>query len=859
MKLKPYSELDTRLKPQPTKYSKTWLFKMAIRDSRKNKVRLFIFVLSIVLGISALVGINSFKESLLTQIDDQAKELLGADLEIRSNKPLSENISVATMDSIGTERSYESRFASMIYFPRTDGTRLVQVRALEGEYPYYGKMETEPENAASYFKSGPYALVDGSVMTQFNVELGDSVKVGVLKFKIVGILNGVPGQTQIATTVAPIVYIPMRYLSETGLLKKGSRINYSAFFKIPSDSLEQALSFKEPIENNGLDVDTVDERKRDTGEAFENLTNFLNLVAFVALLLGCIGVSSSVFVYIKEKMKTVAILRCLGAQVNQVFFIFLIQIALFGFIGSLVGSLLGVILQSFLPMLLKDFIPLDVNTSISWISIVQGVLLGIIISVLFTLIPLLKVRGISPLTVIRGGFGSKNGGFKERWKYVIYGIIYLFILVFSWIQIGEWMDAFIFTSGLIVAFLILAGSSKLLIWLIQKYFPRSFSYVWRQGLSNLYRPNNQTLTLIITIGLGTTLISMLYFMQDVLVQQVTISGAGERPNMVLFDIQTHQLKDVREVTVDYDMPVMQEVPIVTMRLLEINGITKDEAYNDSTIQYKDWVYNREYRITYRDKLIDSETITAGEWHGNVENDSIFISFSEGFAQNIGLEIGDEVLFNVQGALMKTYIGSFREVDWNRVQTNFLVVFPKGVLEKAPQFNVIMTKTGDRDYAARYQQAIVRSFPNISIIDLGLILDTLEEVLGKISFVIRFMALFSIATGLLVLISSVISSKFQRIEENVLLRTLGASKRQIWSILFTEYLILGSLASLTGILISILVSWLLAKFVFEVVFAPNLIPAIIVFFSITGLTILIGMLNSRSVVNNPPLQVIRKEV
>ncbi|MEL7146927.1 MAG: FtsX-like permease family protein, partial [Bacteroidota bacterium] len=177
----------------------------------------------------------------------------------------------------------------------------------------------------------------------------------------------------------------------------------------------------------------------------------------------------------------------------------------------------------------------------------------------------------------------------------------------------------------------------------------------------------------------------------------------------------------------------------------------------------------------------------------------------------------------------------------------------------PQFNVLVTKTNSPDYAARYQQAIVRNFPNISIIDLGLILNTLEEVLGRISFVIRFMALFSIATGLLVLLSSVITSKYQRIEENVLLRTMGASKGQIWRILFTEYFMLGSIASIAGLAISMIGSWLLAKFVFEITYSPNYLALLSVFFIITTLTILIGLANSRSVINNPPLQVIRKEV
>jgi len=852
--------LDTIVKPGKVSESWGWVLRMAWKDSRKNRARLFIFILSIALGIGALVGINSFKTTLVEEIDNQAKELLGADMAIGGQSKSFTEKAYLMADSIPGERSYESSFASMIYFPRTDGTRLVNVRSLKGEYPYYGVFETEPVEAADKFKTGQYALVDESVMLQYNVQVGDQVKVGETKFEIVGKLKKVPGQTEIGTTVAPIVYIPLDYLGGTGLMKKGSRIQQTVYFKIEDQEVVEEMNqkFGGPLDKMGIYIETLEDRKRDAGRAFGDLADFLNLVAFVALLLGCIGVSSSVFVYIKEKIKTVAILRCLGASSNQVFFIFLFQIALFGIIGSLLGAFFGVVIQSYLPTLLEDFIPVSITSAISWTSVFQGILLGLFISVLFTLLPLLRIRKITPLGVIRDAVNQTSSG--RTLAIIIYSIIFLFILLFSMSQIGNWLQSLYFSLGVVVAFLLLTGAGKLVMWLVRKFFPKSIGFVWRQGLANLYRPNNQTLTLIVTIGLGTMLIASLYSLQELLVKQITISGEGDRPNMVLFDIQTPQMEEVKEITLDYDMPVLQEVPIVTMRLMEINGYSKNEVLKDSTLGYKKWSFNREYSVTYREKLIASEKISDGEWVGTSKaGEPAHISISKGFAKSINANIGDELLFNVQGALIKTVVGSLREIEWNRVQTNFLVLFPEGVLEEAPQFNVLITKTNSTDYAARYQQAIVRNFPNISIIDLGLILNTLEEVLGRISFVIRFMALFSIATGLLVLLSSVITSKYQRIEENVLLRTLGASKNQIWKILFTEYFMLGSIASIAGLVISMIGSWLLAKYVFEITYVPNYLAIGGVFFIITSLTIIIGLLNSRSVINNPPLQVIRKEV
>jgi len=256
-------------------------------------------------------------------------------------------------------------------------------------------------------------------------------------------------------------------------------------------------------------------------------------------------------------------------------------------------------------------------------------------------------------------------------------------------------------------------------------------------------------------------------------------------------------------------------------------------------------------------LIESEEIIEGEWSGEKKEDgTIYVSVSERMLKDMDVEIGSKLTFNVQGAMIETVVGSARKIDWGRLQTNFFVVFPKGVLERAPQFNVIVSRTANIEQSAKFQQKLIQNFPNVSVVDLSAVLKSVEDVLGKISFVIRFMALFSILTGLLVLISSVVLSKYQRIKESVLLRTIGAQSRQILLINLLEYFMLGALATLTGIGLSFVGSWLLAKFSFDIPFQPDWLPPFIVFFTITGLTVLIGLLNSREVLNKPPLEVLR---
>ena len=837
-----------------------WLLLMAWRDSRRNRSRLFLFISSIILGIAALVAIYSFENNLKKDIDLQAKSLLGADLIIETNKAVKEE-ALPMLKTLGIERSEERTFASMIYFPKSGGTRLVNVRALSGEFPYYGDIETSPKNASRSFRLSKQALVDKTLMLQYDAKPGDSIKVGELVFQIAGVLNKAPGQTGFNASVAPVVYIPLSYLEDTGLSQKGSRITYNFYYKFsPETDVDKLAKSLEPkLEKAELDYETIESRKENTGRSFEDMTEFLALVGFIALLLGCIGVASAIHIYIREKINTIAVLRCLGASSRQAFLIYLIQIAGIGLIGSMIGAFLGTGIQRFLPIVLKDFLPVEINVSISWIAIGQGLLLGLIISILFALLPLVSVRNISPLNTLRLSL-EETSLFKDPIKWLVYLTLVLFIFCFTYVQIGSLSKTIFFTMGVLAGFIALAALAYAIMWLARRYFPSSWSYLWRQGFANLFRPNNQTLILVVSIGLGTTFICTLFFVQDILINRVTRSSGKNQANMVLFDIQTNQKQALSDLTRRMDLPVLQEVPIVNMRMTEIKGRNAASYKKDSVALGALRGLEREYRVTYRDSLSDSEEIVDGKWIGKAEpGKPVYVSLEDAYAKRIGVKIGDELTFNVQGAPLKALVGSTRKVDWNRIQTNFILIFPTGVLEDAPQFHVMLTQVSSNEMSAKYQQAVVKMFPNISMIDLGLVLSVLDEILDKLGFVIRFMAAFSIITGLIVLIASVLISKYQRIRESVLLRTIGASRKQILAITALEYFFLGALAAAAGIILAMLASWVLARFVFETNFSPELLPVLILFSLITSLTVLIGLFNSRGILNRPPLEVLRSEV
>lgn len=838
-----------------------FLLKTAFRDSRKNIGKLILFMSSIIAGVAALVAINSFNHNLSRDIDLQAASLLGADLAVTSNKQVDDS-TMMVYDSLPGEKSSELEVFSMSYLPKTRQTSFVRIKGLEGAFPYYGKIKTIPEAAAKNFKEDSTALVDESMMLQYNLVIGDSIKLGEKTFVISAKLLSTFGSAAITSSFAPTVYISKSQLLKTELVKEGSLVNYSFYYKVPKDfDIETWKEERRPVMRaDAVRAETIEDRKDNLNEAFSNLNYFLNLVAMVALLLGSIGVASSVFIYIKTKIPSIAVMRCLGLKVREAFTIYFVQIIVLGFVAVLIGALVGSGIQVLLPKLLKDFLPVDVNLTLSYKAVIDGIIIGTVITALFAMLPLLEVRHISPLRTLRSSFDEATN-YKDNWRWLLFSAILMAIFLFMFRITTSWQDASVFTVGLLIAFLVLYGVSTLIIKSLRKVIPQNAPFAVRQGFSNLYRPNNQTRILILSLGLGTAILTTLYLIQGLLLGNVAMMDSGNQPNTILYGIEKEQIKAVKDTTRAYRLPVIQDVPIVTMKLEAWKGKSKNEWMKD-TIQSRDnrWAMNREARVTYRDTIGEKEQLVRGNMNRPVKNfgDSIYVSLADSYAEALGVDLGDEMVFNVQGTVMKTYVGSIRKIEFNNMSTRFFIIFPTGVLEEAPQFSVLVTKSPDAKTTAAYRSSIVRSFPNVSVVDLGSILSSVMEILNKVSYVIKFMAFFSLITGIIVLISSLLLSKFQRIGESVLLRTLGAKRKVILQINIVEYFILGLLSSIIGVVLSLLAAFMIAKLQFKLDFYINWLPIMGVIGFITLVTVLIGLFNSREVVSKPPLEVLRKE-
>lgn len=858
-----------------------WVWKMAWRDARHNFSRLFLFVASLITGIAAVVALDSLNNSLQEDIDRNAKELLGADYVINTNKKFEPEM-LAAFDSTKFPQAGQADMASMVLFLNNNESRLIRLVAFEGPFPFYGELQTQPADAYEQMKKGRYAMLDASLASQYEVSSGDSLRIGNVVFKVAGEVKKLPGGGGILTTFTPSVYISMSELDSTGLIQYGSRVTYKKFFKTNTDTEADDLveKFRPLIRKYGYSYETVEGRKEGLGEGFSAIYRFFSLLAFLALVLGCIGIASSVHIYAREKRDEVAVLRCIGSTGWQAFNIYFIQIFFLGIIGSVAGAFLGVGIQQIIPVVFSDLLPLEVSFGISWISVVQGIALGSIVSVLFSMLPLISVRFVPPLAVLRADFESGKTFSKSRLVAIL--LIALFPLLFAAYQTRSILTGGMFFLGLAGALGLLTLVAGGLLYLVRKFFPANASFVWRHALSNLFRPNNQTRMLMVAIGLGAFIIATLNIVEKSLLSQVEFTGKENQSNTILFDIQPSQKDGVVKLMKDNTLDVNQVVPIITCRLSEVNGRSIEAIQQDTTDNIKNWTITREYRVTYRDSLHISEELLEGELQRKVKltpdelkaaldssavaradsvkikSDSIYVTITEGLMEDLDVKVGDNLVFDVQGVPIKVQISGVRKLDWSKDPPNFFFVFPTGVLENAPQIFVATTRIDDQQIANRFQQQLVMLYPNVSLIDLRLILSTINELFDKLGLVVRFLALFSIITGLVVLAGAVINSKFLRMKENVLLRTIGARSHLITKITLIEYVYLGLFSAVTGLALSLGGGWLLTKFFFEITFAFDWVELLIITAGVVLLTTTIGWWNSRDVINTPPLQILRKE-
>lgn len=865
-----------------------FVLRMAWREGRAARKRLSLLTGAVAAGVAALVAINSFTVNLTESVAGQARELLGADLSISSRRAFPER-TAALIDSLGTTDQVAQMvsFAGMAYVPRTTGVQLVQVRALEPAYPFYGQILTDPAGLWSSLANGGTVLVDPTLLPALNARVGDTLSLGEATFTIGGVVLNFPGTVAIASAFGPRVYISMSDLAATGLVQFGARVEYEAYVKLAEPQQATSLddTYRQELRAERSGIRTVEEDRDDLTEALQRLGDYLGLVALVALLLGGLGVASAVHVFIRQKLDVIAVLRCLGATTPEVFAVYLLQAVAMGGIGSILGAALGIGVQQLMPLLFVDLLPVDVRVLPAPSAILIGIGLGFWVSAIFAMLPLLGIRHISPLMTLRRDYEAPRRK-RDPIRIIAALLLAASIVGLSAVQVRDLKQGAIFAASAGVVLFGLWLAALALIKGVRRWFPKRWPYLIRQGMANLYRPANQTVTVVLSLGFGAFLLSTLFLVQHNLLREFRIEGAGgTRPNLMFFEIQPDQAAGVEQIMADAGFPGQAPVPIVPMRIRSVKGVPvrasgsagqgeggsmgqEEEdsvgaglARPDSGQQRGGWGRRREYRSTYRDSLTGGETLVAGQMWGpepRAEGEPVPVSIEVSIAEELDVTIGDEIEWDVLGASVRSQVWSVREVDWGRFETNFFVVFATGALERAPQMLVTLTRVDDPTLRGGLQRTMAERYPNVTAIDLSQVQQAIEGVLDKATLAVRFMALFSLVTGAIVLIGAVATSRYQRIREGVLLKTLGATRRQVLRVIITEYLALGILAAMASVVLASVAGWALAKWVFNQPFALPMLPLGGLAGALVFVTVTVGLWNSSEILNRTPLEVLRAD-
>ncbi|MGH7469356.1 MAG: ABC transporter permease [Longimicrobiales bacterium] len=838
---------------------------LAWRESRSSWRRIGLYMTSITLGVAALVAINSFRQSMIESVKLESRALLGADLRLFSSRPFPPAIQ-AMIDSTvsrGFVVSNVTNMVSMANAPRSQRVRMVQLRAVNGGFPFYGEVKTQPAGLWRRLHEQRWTVVDPALLAQLQAQVGDTLRIGEASFVIAGTIEKLPADMTFRSALGPRVAIAGAYLQETGLERFGSMSQRQAYFRVANEKvLEDFVQQRRPLlRQNMVGFDTAREQSEDLVEALDAMARFLGLVGLAALLLGGVGVASAVHVFIREKRPTVAMLRCLGATQQTVFLAYLLQAVALGFSGALAGVLLGLGIQAFLPSILQDMLPVSVHFRVDVAAIATGLGVGVWVAGLFALIPLLSIRGISPLQALRREYDVQ----ARRWDWMRLAALVALggsIGAISLWQAADWRPALAFTGGLTGALLLLWLTAWALTRATRRFFPRRARFVVRQGVGSLFRPHNQTVAVVLGLGFGVFIIGTVYLVQTNLLGWLRVENQPDAPNMVAFDIQRDQVETVRTAARGRAVAPPRITPLVTARITHLKGRRVEEVLADTTAgrRIEGWAVRREYRHTYRDTMVESETLVSGTWFGSsasARQSPVEISMEEDVAESLKLSLGDRVTWDFQGILIETRVTSLRRVQWARFATNFFVVFPNGVLDEAPQNFVALMRVDDAEQRAIIQRELVDRHSNITVIDVAQVQAAFQEIVDKVSLAIRFMALFSTMAGLIVLIGAVATSRFQRMREAVLLKTIGATRKQVLGVLITEYTALGALAGMTGLILAGIAGWLLTRFFFELEFTLPIAALAITWALVALVAVGVGLANSLDMLKRPPLAVLRE--
>jgi putative ABC transport system permease protein len=839
---------------------------MAVRETRASLRRLLFFFVCIAVGVAAIVALRSVIQSVRGVFGTEAKSLIAADVLMTTNRewlPAARaTIDRRLADAGSTDRTETIETPTMVRpADRSKAVaKMAELRAVQPGFPLYGSIELQGSQTYSpALLSGHGVLVRPELLTAIGVSVGDQIAIGQTTFTIRGLIAREPGRGMGEFSLGPRVIIAYEDLASTGLLGFGSRARRAMLVKVPEERIEPLVkALREDFKDEFINTRSFRSTDDQIGRDFDRAENYLSLVGLIIVILGGIAVSSVTRVFILQKMRSIAVLKCLGARSGQIISVYILQVMALGLAGSLLGVAMARGVIASIPLMLgaSTSILAQAHYGVSWSAAGQGIGIGVLVSLLFSVVPLLQVRFIKPSLLLRDETVRR----ARDWT----GIAVIIAVSLALVALTAWQAASL-KVGVVVCIgfaglaVILHLAGRALIALIAP-MANSRSFPLRHAVLHLSRQGNQTRVVLLAVGLGAFFIVGVRSLQASLLSEFSLQVAADAPDMFLLDIQKGQADGVRAFLGDpaHGAGEYQLIPVMRARVVGVSGQETNLEGADE-VRQKGVSIGREFTITYRDRLEANEHVIQGAfWKG--PSPDAEVSVEKQIAERARLHVGDTMRFDVLGRTVNARVTNIRDVEWRESRNGgFVFVFRPGVLDAAPQTFVAPLKgpNGVTD-RARFQHDLVERFPNVSVIDFHEVLETIRDVMSKVTLAITVVGGLVLFSGGLILIGAVAMTKFQRVYEAAVFKTLGANTRTITRMLLFEYGVLGSLAGVIGSLGAVVLTWGVSRYALEIpwrVFAGEHIAGVLV----TALLVaFIGVVSSLDVLRNKPLATLRAE-
>ena len=818
-----------------------------------------VFIACVTLSLVTLISLGGFGESVNNSLLRDARKLLAADLIVESRFPYREPLT-AELDRLRTAgyrlaNVYE--FASVVRLPDGEQTLLSELKVVEAGYPFYGKVGLQSGRSLAEVLVAGEVVVAQNLLDRLALAIGDEIIIGQLTLTIADVVLSEPDQPIDFFRLGPRVFVAADDLAALDLIKPGSLVRYKTLIQVPDESELDGLfvALDDAAEVRQEQVDTFRTNQSAVQNFFEDLLSFLNLIGIFTLMLAGIGIQSSLTAFLKERENTIAIMRTFGATSGFVIRQFFAVAAILGIIGTLLGIVLGIALQFVFPVLFAPFLPPQVEFILSGRAIGEGVLLGLFVVVAFTFLPIYQVQELKPIFILRKeSLPLPKGGLY----YTAVALIFLFFsgMVYWYLQNPE--RTLYFAGGVVGLIALTSALTQGILWWLRRFKIKPLAM--RQALRGLFRPRNSTAAIVVTLATSLAVLFTIYLIERNLDASFLEAYPEDAPNLFVLDIQPDQVEGVAELLGQEN----EFFPFINARIKQINDTaieqreySEEEEFDDGPARLE-----RNFAITYRDQLRENESLVTGETLFLADEIGMAqVSVSDDMLTAYQFELGDVLVFDIQGVRLSAQVVSLRHyeqpAEGGFAPPSLEFVFRPIDLQNAPQ-TIVTSATIPPAEIPALQNEMVAAFPNLTVVDVTIAIDTLAELVGNITIIIRFFTLFSIFAGVLIIISSVLATRFARIQEAVYFKVLGAKRRFVLRVFTLENVFIGLVSAFLALLLSQFAGWLLVTQVFELAYRPYLGSSLGLVVFTVGLVTTVGLLASVSILNKKPIIFLREQ-